>query len=55
MQNEGLFRGPARVGFLHKTFKFWSFGPYRGPHWSCSNLARVTPELEKKVEMVKMV
>jgi hypothetical protein len=36
MQNEGLFRGPAGVGFLHKTSKFLSRGPYGGPHWSCS-------------------
>jgi hypothetical protein len=21
--------------FFPKTFKFWSRGPYRGPHWSC--------------------
>jgi hypothetical protein len=37
MQNEDLFRGPAGVGFLHKTSKFWSRGTYGDPHWSCSN------------------
>jgi hypothetical protein len=36
MQNGGPFRGPAGVDFLHPTSKFWSRGPYRGPHWSCS-------------------
>jgi hypothetical protein len=34
MQNGDLFRGSARVGFLHKTSIFWS----RGPYWSCSNI-----------------
>jgi hypothetical protein len=38
MQNVGLFRGPAEIGFLHKTSKFWSRAPYKGSHWSCSKL-----------------
>jgi hypothetical protein len=37
MENEGSYRGPAGVVFLPKAFKFWSRGPYRGPHWSCSD------------------
>jgi hypothetical protein len=37
MQNGGAFGGPAGVEFLHLTSKFWSRGPYRGPHLRCSN------------------
>jgi hypothetical protein len=37
MENRGAYRGPAGVDFLSKTFKFWSRGPYRGPHWKCSD------------------
>jgi hypothetical protein len=37
MQNGGGFEGPAGVEFLHLTSKFWSRGPYGGPHWRCSN------------------
>jgi hypothetical protein len=29
-------RGPVGVGFVHKTSKFWSRGPYGVPRWSCS-------------------
>jgi hypothetical protein len=36
-KNVGLFRGLARVDFLYQTSKFWSRGPFRKPHWSCSN------------------
>jgi hypothetical protein len=36
MQNGGLFRGPARDGFLHQTSKFWSRAPHAGPRWRCS-------------------
>jgi hypothetical protein len=36
MQNGGGFGGPAGVEFLHLTSKFWSRGPYEGPHWRCS-------------------
>jgi hypothetical protein len=36
MQNGGGFGGPAGVEFLHLTSKFWSRGPYGGPHWRCS-------------------
>jgi hypothetical protein len=36
LKNGGSFRGSVGVDFLPKTSKFWSRGPYRGPHWSCS-------------------
>jgi hypothetical protein len=26
-----------KLVFLHQASKFWSKGPYGGPHWSCSN------------------
>jgi hypothetical protein len=36
---------PCWSWFLPKTSKFWSRGPYRGPHWSCSqNLRRFEKE-----------
>jgi hypothetical protein len=45
MQNGGPFRGPAGVDFLHSTSKFWSRGPYRGPHWSYSKIACIGGDL----------
>jgi hypothetical protein len=30
------FGGPAGAEFLHLTSKFWSRGPYGGPHRRCS-------------------
>jgi hypothetical protein len=44
MQNRGVFRGPAGVGFLHKTSKFWSRCPYRDPTASPSLEVRHSPK-----------
>jgi hypothetical protein len=41
MENEGTYRGITGVGFLPEASKFWSRGPYRGPHWSCCKILQI--------------